>query len=124
MVVSNTSDLLVVTRADPEILNRGALYVGHHGSPTKKILGFKWSKNAKKMLETKVFGKAILSVISDFLHFNESLPMKSYRSFKIYIRFYKKREKTLLQQSIKKEKLRKFTLFTYNLLMYIQVTKH
>ena len=70
------------------------------------------------MLETEVFGETILSVISDFLHFNESLPMKSYQSFKIYIRFYKKREKTLLQQSIKKEKLRKFGPFLYNRLFY------
>ena len=70
------------------------------------------------MLETEVFGETILSVISDFLRFNESLPMKSYQSFKIYILFYKKREKTLLQQSIKKEKLRKFGLFLYNRLFY------
>ena len=25
----------------------GALYVGHHGWPTKKILGFRWSKKVK-----------------------------------------------------------------------------
>ena len=86
--------------------------VGHsiHGWPTKKILGFGWSKKTKITLETKVFGKTYLSVFSNFLHFNESLPMKSYQFFKIYIRFYKKREKTLIQQSIKKEKLRKFGL--------------
>ena len=89
---------------------RGALYVGHHGQPTKKTLGFRWSKKAKRTLETKVFGETFLSVFSNFLHFNESLPMKSYQFFKIYIRFYKKREKTLIQQSIKKEKLRKFGL--------------
>ena len=33
--------------ADPEILKKGALKVGHHGWPTKKILGFRWSKKAK-----------------------------------------------------------------------------
>ena len=69
-----------------------ALYVGHHGCPTKKILGFRWPKKAKRTLETKVFGETFLSVFSNFLHFNESLPMKSYQFFKIYIRFYKKRE--------------------------------
>ena len=36
--------------------------------------------------------------------------MKSYQFFKIYERFYKKREKTLIQQSIRKEKLRKVGL--------------
>ena len=33
----------------------GALYVGHHGSPPKKILGFRWSKNDKITLETISF---------------------------------------------------------------------
>ena len=55
--------------ADPEILKRGALYVGHHGWPKKKILGFKWSKKAKITLETKAFGETFLSVFSNFLHF-------------------------------------------------------
>ena len=55
--------------ADAEILKRGVLYVGHHGWPTKKILGFKWSKKAKIMLETKAFGETFLSVFSNFLHF-------------------------------------------------------
>ena len=89
---------------------RGTLYVGHHGWLTKKILSFRWSKKAKRTLETKVFGETFLSVFSNFLHFNESLPLKSYQFFKIYICFYKKREKTLIQQSSKKEKLRKFGL--------------
>ena len=89
---------------------RGTLYVGHHGWLTKKLLSFRWSKKAKRTLETKVFGETFLSVFSNFLHFNESLPMKSYQFFKIYICFYKKREKTLIQQSSKKEKLRKFGL--------------
>ena len=64
---------------DPEILKRGVHYVGHHGWP--KILGFRWSKKAKITLETKVFGETFLSVFSNFLHFNESLPMKSYQFF-------------------------------------------
>ena len=33
--------------------------------------------------------------------------MKSYYFFKIYTRFYKKREKAVMQQSMRKEKLRK-----------------
>ena len=31
---------------------QGALYVNHHGWPTKKIVGFRWSKKAKITLET------------------------------------------------------------------------
>ena len=46
-----------------------ALYVGHHGRPMKKILGFRWSKKAKITLETKTFGETFLSVFSNFLHF-------------------------------------------------------
>ena len=86
----------------------GALYVGHHDWPTKKILGFRWSKKAKITLETNVFGETFPSVFSNFLLFNESLRMKSYQFFKIYIHFYKKRETTLMQQSMRKEKKRKF----------------
>ena len=36
--------------------------------------------------------------------------MKPYQFFKIYIRFYKEREKTLMQKSMRKEKPRKFGL--------------
>ena len=39
--------------------------------------------------------------------YNESLPMKSYYFFKICKRFGKEREKTLMQQSMRKQKLRK-----------------
>ena len=56
--------------ADPEILKRRALYVDHHGWPTKKILGFRWSKKAKITLETKAFGETFLGVFSNFLHFH------------------------------------------------------
>ena len=56
--------------ADPKILKRGGvLYVGHHGWPTNKVLGFRWSKKAKKILETKAFGETFLLVFSNFLHF-------------------------------------------------------
>ena len=42
--------------------------------------------------------------------YNENLPMKSYQFFKICKRFDKEREKTLMQQSMRKEKLRKVGL--------------
>ena len=45
----------------------GALYVGQHGWPGRKMLGFRWPKKAKITLE---FGKIFLSVFSNFLHFN------------------------------------------------------
>ena len=48
-------------------------------------------------------------IFSIFIY-NESLPMKSYQFFKICKRFDKEREKTLMQQSMRKEKLRKVGL--------------
>ena len=42
--------------------------------------------------------------------YNESLPMMSYLFFKIYKRFYKKIEKTVMQQSMQKGKLKKVAL--------------
>ena len=48
-------------------------------------------------------------IFSTFIH-NESLLMKSYQFFKIYKRLDEEREKALLQQSMRKEKLRKVQL--------------
>ena len=48
-------------------------------------------------------------IFSIFIY-NESLPMKSYQFFKICKRFDKEREKTLMQQSMRKEKQRKVGL--------------
>ena len=46
------------------------LYIGHNGWSEKKILYFRWSKEAEITLETiKVFGKIFLSVFSNFLLF-------------------------------------------------------
>ena len=67
----------------------GALYVGHHGWPTKKILGFRWSKKAEVTLETISFWQNIS--ISNF-KFSSFLSIKSYQFFKIYKRFDKERE--------------------------------
>ena len=45
--------------------------------------------------------------------------MKSYQFFKIYKRFYKKREKTVIQQSMRKEKTEKsWNFFLFNSLFY------
>ena len=48
-------------------------------------------------------------IFSIFIY-NESLPMKSYQFFKIYKHFDKEKDKTLMQQSMRKEKLRNLGL--------------
>ena len=40
-------------------LKDGALYVGHHGWPAKKILGFRWSEKVEITLETISFWQNI-----------------------------------------------------------------
>ena len=88
-------------------------YIGQHGWPTKKILGFRWSKKAKIMLETICFWKNIsISIfkLSPLLYTMKALPMKSYQFFKISKPFDKEREKTLMRQSVRKERLRKVGL--------------
>ena len=54
--VDGAQDIDIVTVVDPEILKGEGLKVGHHGWLTKKILGFRWSKKARIMLETISFG--------------------------------------------------------------------
>ena len=86
------------------------LYVGHHGWSTKKILGFRWSKKAKITFWTISFWQNTSTSIFKFspsFIYNESLPIKFYQVFKICKRFDKEREKILMQQSTRKEKLRK-----------------
>ena len=97
------------TRVDAEILKKGAPYVDHHGWPAKKKLGFRWSKKAKKTLETISFGQNIS--ISNF-KFSPSLSIKSYQFFKIYNCVDKKIEKNthiLVNEKWKTEK--SWTLF-------------
>ena len=43
-----------------------ALFVDHHGWPTKKSLGFRWSKKAKITLETTSFEQNISISIFKF----------------------------------------------------------
>ena len=66
--VSKSKNLLHNSGADPEILKRGALYVGHYSWATKKYLCFRWSEMVKITLETKAFGETF-SVFSNVLHF-------------------------------------------------------
>ena len=86
-----------------------ALYFGHHGWPTKKILGFRWSKKAKITLKTISFWQNIsisLFKFSPFLYAMKACQWNLIRFFKIY----KERDKTLMQQSMRKEKVRKVWL--------------
>ena len=46
-----------------------ALYIGHHGSRTKKILGFRWSEKAKITVETISFWQNISINIFKFSSF-------------------------------------------------------
>ena len=80
----------------------------------KTNLGFRWSKKAKITLETISFWQNISISFFQFSPFRyiqgESLPMTSYQFFKICKHLDKEREKTLVQQSMRKEKLRKVGL--------------
>ena len=73
---------------------------------------FKWFKKAKIMLETIGFDKIFLSVFSNFLHFyiQWKLADEILSIFQNCKRFDKEREKTLMKQSTRKEKLRKVGL--------------
>ena len=89
------------------------LYVSHRDRSAKEILGLRWSKKAKITLETISFRRNVSVTIFKFspiFIYNESLPMKSYQLFQIYKRFDKETEKTLLQQSMRKEELIKVRL--------------
>ena len=66
---------------DPDILKRGALYVGHNGWPAKKILEFRWSKKAEVTLETISFWQDISISVFKFSPF---LSTESYQFSKIY----------------------------------------
>ena len=70
-------------------------------------LGFRWSKKAEITLETISFWQNISISIFKFSPF---LLIKSYQFFKIYQHFEKEIEKTLIQQSMRKKKLRKVEL--------------
>ena len=95
--------------ANPEILKRSGALCRPPQWSWKKILGFTWSKKAKNNVRNyKFLAKYFqhFQIFSIFIY-NESLQIKSYHFFKICKCFDKEREKTLMQQSMRKEKLRK-----------------
>ena len=82
-----------------------ALCVGHHSWPTKKILGFRWSKNAN--VRNYSFWRNISFSIFKFCPFlNIMKACRWNQSFKIYKRFYKKREETRNSHTSVNEKRR------------------
>ena len=89
-----------------------ALYVGHHGWPTKKILDFRWSKKAKITLETISFWQNIsISIFkfSPFLYTTKACQWISSIFQNLQTLWWGRRKNT--QQSMKKEKLRKVVCF-------------
>ena len=73
--------MVIDAEADKEIFKRGTLYVGHHGRPVKKSLGFRWSKKVEVTLETISFWQNIFISIFKFSPF---LLIKACQFFKIY----------------------------------------
>ena len=79
-----------------------ALYVGHHGWPTKKILGFRWSKKAKITLEIISFWQNISISIFKFSLFLCAIKAGQWNLInfsKFKKRFDKEREKKRLCSS-------------------------
>ena len=60
---------LPIPGADPEILKKLELYIGYHGGPKKKILGFRWSKKTKITLQIISFWRNISFSIFKFYPF-------------------------------------------------------
>ena len=101
------------TRVNPEILNRsGALCRPPWLIDVENFRFQIVSKGQNKVSNYKFLVKYFyqhFQVFSDFIY-NESFPMKSHHFFKIRKRFDKERQKKLIQQSTRKEKLRKVGL--------------
>ena len=68
-IFPSSAELMTSSEADPEILKRAGLYAGHHGWPTKKLLGFKWSTKAKITLEAVSFRRNISISVLKFSPF-------------------------------------------------------
>ena len=104
---------MVMQGADREILKRGG---GVCRSPwladEEKFMFQMVYKRPNNVRNHKFLAKYFyhhFQIFSIFIY-NESLPMKSYQFFKICKYFDKERAKTLLQPSMRKEKLRKVGL--------------
>ena len=83
-----------------------------HGWPTKKILGFRWFKKAKTRLETISFWWNFSINVLKFSRFLYTLKACRWKvvMFWKFAHPLKKREKTLIQQSVRRDELRKVGL--------------
>ena len=99
--------------ADPEILKReGAPYRPPWLADEENFSFQTVLKSQSNIRNYKFLAKYFYQYFQFFSIFiyNESLPIKSYKLFKICKRFDKEREKTLMQQSVRKEVLGKIAL--------------
>ena len=88
------------------------LYVGHRVADEEYFrfhMVWKGQNNVRNYKFLAKYSYQCFQIFSIFIY-NESLPMKSYQFFKICKRFGKEREKTLMEQAMRKEKLRKVGL--------------
>ena len=89
------------------------LYVGPHGWPTKKTLGFTCSKKAKITLESiRFLQNTFISIFrfSTFLYTMKVCQWDLINFSKFANALIRKEKKILMQQSMGKEKLKKFGL--------------
>ena len=94
-----------------------ALYVGHHGWPTKKILGFRWSRKAKITLKTISFWQNIyISIFAIFSNFRQWNLVNFSRFANALIRTEKKNTYAAVNEK-RKTVISSWTLF-YNRLFY------
>ena len=96
----------------------GALYVGHWLADEKNFKFQMVWKGRNKVKSYKFLTKYFYQYfqILPFFTYNKSLMVKSYQLFRFYKRFYKEREKTLQQQSMRIIKTEKsWTLLYYRL---------
>ena len=104
---------LYFAEADPEILKKGGTLCWAPCLAAGANFRFQVVERVENDVKNcKFLAKYFFQyfqIFSIFLY-NESWLMKFYQFFKINKRFYKKREKTLIQQTMRKEKLRKVGL--------------
>ena len=85
------------------------LHIGRHGWPMKTILGFTWSKKAEITLEAISFWQNISISIFQFSPFLHTIKVCQWSliNFSKFANALTRKEKTLMQQSMRKKKLRK-----------------
>ena len=112
---------LYFAEADPEILKKGGTLCWAPCLAAGANFRFQVVERVENDVKNcKFLAKYFFQyfqIFSIFLY-NESWLMKFYQFFKINKRFYKKREKTLIQQTMRKRKTEKSWTLFYNRLFY------